>query len=127
MSSTSTRVSLTVGTTGSGVVSGRRKKEDFAIISKYIKHDLFRKIKFVYHSKDDWKIGGEIYNNYVIRCGDSMGSHSLTPDMRVAYLQSIWRDACDIQIQNKALSQKRSAVYTVMQTKFQGTVINVVL
>ena len=122
MSSSGTRIGLTLTNTVGGGVSGRRKNQDFAIISRYIKHDLFSLIKFVYDHKEDWKIGGEIYKNYVEVCGDSMGSRSLTDEMRSTYLQSIWRDACDIQIQNKALSQKRSAVYTVMQTKFQGTV-----
>ena len=112
--------------TGGGVNSGGRKNYEFVIISKYIKHDLFRKIKFVYDNTDDWKIGGDIYKNYIEVCGDTMGNCSLTAETRVAYLQRVWKDACKNRIQNKALLQKRSAVYTVMQTKFQGTVNNVV-
>ena len=112
--------------TGGGVNSGGRKNYEFTIISKYIKHDLFRKIKFVYHNTDDQKIGEDIYKDYVEVCGDTMGNRSITAEMRVAYLQRAWKDACKNQIQNKALSQKRSDVYTIMQTKFQGTVNNVV-
>ena len=37
---------------------------DMKVLVEYIKNDLFPKAKFVY-GKDDWDVGGRIYNDYI--------------------------------------------------------------
>jgi hypothetical protein len=40
---------------------------DMKVLVEYIKNDLFPKAKFVY-GKDDWDVGGRIYNDYIKCC-----------------------------------------------------------
>ena len=39
------------------------------------------------------------------------------------YMEAVWNDAMIKHIQKNALAQKRSAVYTVMQIKFSGKLV----
>ena len=45
---------------------------------------------------------------------------SMTDVVRDSYMEKIWMKALTKNIQKKALVQKRSAIYTVMQNKFSG-------
>ena len=97
----------------------RRNKENQDVIVKYMKDDLFPKVKFLY-STDDLAVGGQIYNDYKNKCENQIGAAGLTKASHNTYMEAVWNAALIKQIQKNALAQKRSAVYTVMQNKFSG-------
>ncbi len=94
-------------------------KEDVEVIVKYIKNDLFLKAKFVL-GKDEWEVGGMIYNDYMKCCDGRIGMQTMTTSSRENHMKTIWMTALNKKLQKKALVQKRSAIYTVMQNKFTG-------
>jgi hypothetical protein len=96
----------------------RDEKQDMKVLVEYIKTDLFTKVKFVYVNAQ-WDVGGQIYNDYIKCCEGKMGS-SMTAPQRKQYMHTLWLGALTKKLQNKALIQKRSAIYTVMQNKFSG-------
>jgi hypothetical protein len=96
----------------------RDEKQDMKVLVEYIKNNLFTKVKFVYVNAQ-WEVGERIYNDYIKCCEGRMGS-SMTEAARKTYMQTLWLTALTKKLQNKALIQKRSAIYTVMQNKFSG-------
>jgi hypothetical protein len=54
-------------------------------------------------------------------CKDRIGSQSMSKQNRDTYMEAVWTTGMAKHLQKSALSQKRSAVYTVMQNKFSGT------
>jgi hypothetical protein len=105
-------------TTGAAQHS-RDENIDMKVLVDYIKNDLFPKAKFVY-GKDDWDVGGRIYNDYIKCCKGRIGLQTMTEVDRSRHMEKIWMRALNKKIQKKSLVQKRSAVYTVMQNKFTG-------
>ena len=97
----------------------RDERLDMKVLVDYIKNDLFPKAKFVY-GKDDWDVGGRIYNDYIKCCKGRIGLQTMTEVDRSRHMEKIWMRALNKKIQKKSLVQKRSAVYTVMQNKFTG-------
>jgi len=92
---------------------------DLKVLVEYIKNDLFPKAKFVL-GKDEWDVGGMIYKDYIKCCDGRIGLQTMTDDGREKYMEKIWMRAMNKKLQKKALVQKRSAIYTVMQNKFTG-------
>jgi hypothetical protein len=92
---------------------------DMKVLVDYIKNDLFPKAKFVY-GKDDWDVGGRIYNDYIKCCKGRVGLQTMTDVDRERHMEKIWMRALNKKLQKKSLVQKRSAIYTVMQNKFIG-------
>ena len=92
---------------------------DLRVLVEYIKNDLFPKAKFVL-GKNEWDLGGRIYNDYIKCCHGRIGLQTMTDVVRESYMEKIWMKALTKNIQKKALVQKRSAIYTVMQNKFTG-------
>jgi hypothetical protein len=97
----------------------RDERLDMKVLVDYIKNDLFPKAKFVY-GKDDWDVGGRIYNDYIKCCKGRIGLQTMTDVDRERHMEKIWMRALNKKIQKKSLVQKRSAIYTVMQNKFIG-------
>jgi hypothetical protein len=97
---------------------------DTKVLLEYIKNDLFQKAKFVL-GKDEWDVGGQIYNDYLKCCDGRIGVQPMTEVIRKRYMEKIWMKALNKNLQKKALVQKRSAIYTVMQNKFTGNTHNV--
>jgi hypothetical protein len=89
------------------------------VLVEYIKIDLFKKAKFVV-GKDEWDVGGRIYNDFIKCCNGRIGLQTMTDVVRERYMETVWMKALTKNIQKKALVQKRSAIYTVMQNKFTG-------
>jgi hypothetical protein len=85
--------------------------------------NLFPKAKFVL-GKNEWDLGGTIYNDYIKCCNGRIGLQTMTDEVRERYMEKIWMKALNKKIQKKALVQKRSAIYTVMQNKFAGKLYN---
>jgi hypothetical protein len=92
---------------------------DLKVLVEYIKNDLFPKAKFVL-GKDEWDVGGMIYKDYIKCCNGRIGLQTMTEVTRERYMEKIWMRALNKKLQKKALVQKRSAIYTVMQNKFTG-------
>jgi hypothetical protein len=92
---------------------------DMRVLVEYIKMDLFPKAKFVL-GKNEWDLGGTIYNDYIKCCHGRIGLQTMTEAVRASYMEKIWMKALTKNIQKKTLVQKRSAIYTVMQNKFTG-------
>ncbi len=96
---------------------------DLKVLVEYIKNDLFLKAKFVL-GKDEWDVGGMIYNDYIKCCNGRIGLQTMTETQRERYMEKIWMRGLNKRLQKKALVQKRSAIYTVMQNKFTGNLHN---
>ena len=106
----------------------QHKKNDIVTLATYVKKDLYPKVKFFYDEKVELKVGGQIYNDYWEKCKNQMqGGARLGSDLLLdTYMESIWNQGLTEKTQRKALSARRSAVYTVMQNKFTGTSYSVV-
>jgi hypothetical protein len=92
---------------------------DLKVLVEYIKTDLFPKAKFVL-GKDEWDVDGTIYKDYIKCCDGRIGLQTMTAAERERYMEKIWLIGLNKKLQKKALVQKRSAIYTVMQNKFTG-------
>jgi hypothetical protein len=101
-------------------VTAKRKADDLGVIVKYIKNDLYPKVKFIYDPKIDLAVGGKIYHDYLNKCKDRIGGRSLTDQNYNDYMEALWTTGMTKHLQKNALAAKRSAVYTVMQNKFSG-------
>ncbi len=97
----------------------REENIDLAVLVNYIKIDLFKKAKFVL-GKDEWDVGGRIYNDFIKCCNGRIGLTTMSDVVRERYMETIWMKALTKNIQKKALVQKRTSIYTVMQNKFTG-------
>ena len=105
-------------------ISGnKQKREDLEIVIKYVKNDLFAKVKFIYDPKVDLAVGGKIYSDYERKCKNLIGGRGLTAESHETYMEAVWTAAMTKHIQKNGLAQKRSAVYTVMQNKFSGMLV----
>ena len=104
----------------------REEHIDLRVLVEYIKVDLFPKAKFVL-GKDEWDVGGIIYKDYVKCCQGRMGLQTMTELERERYMETVWMRALNKKVQKKALVQKRSAIYTVMQNKFTGNLLSDVM
>jgi hypothetical protein len=100
--------------------SSRQKAEDLDLIVRYVKKNLFPKVKLIYDQKVDLIVGGHIYKDFKHKCNDRVRSWSLTEENRDIYIEALWTTSVTKHLQKSALSQKRSAVYTVMQNKCSG-------
>jgi hypothetical protein len=98
----------------------KQEKEDLALIVKYIKNDLYPKVKFIYNARDDLAVTGRIYRNFLSTCKDRIGGPGLTAQHHKDYMARLWAEGRTNHLQKNALAAKRSAVYTVMQNKFSG-------
>jgi hypothetical protein len=97
----------------------RDKHINLKVLVEYIKNDLFPKAKFVL-GKEEWDVGGMIYKDYLKCCDGRIGLQTMTEVVRERYMERIWMRAQNKKLQKKALVQKRSAIYTIMQNKFAG-------
>jgi hypothetical protein len=102
------------------IAVSKQKRDDLEVVIKYIKDDLFAKVKFIYDPKVDLAVGGKIYTDYKRKCKDQIGGQGLSTGSHDTYMEAVWTNAMTKHIQKNALAQKRSAVYTVMQNKFSG-------
>ena len=101
----------------------RDEQIDQRVLVEYIKNDLFPKAKFVL-GKNEWDVGGMIYKDYIKCCQGRIGLQTMTFVGRENHMEKIWMRALNKKVQKKALVQKRSAIYTVMQNKFTGMFLN---
>ncbi len=55
------------------VIVSKQKRDDLEVVIKYIKDDLFEKVKFIYDAKVDLAVEGKIYADYKRKCKDLIG------------------------------------------------------
>ncbi len=105
----------------SSIAVSKQRRDDLEVVIKYVKNDLFAKVKFIHDPKVDLAVmGGKIHKNYKRRCSDQIGGQGLSTEGHDTHMESIWTMAMTKHMQKNALAQKRSAVHTVMQNKFGG-------
>jgi hypothetical protein len=98
----------------------RDEHMDLKLLVEYIKTDLFPKAKFVL-GEDEWDVGGRIYKDCIKCCKGRIGRlQPMRNEAKETHMEKIWMMALNKKLQKKALVQKRSAIYTVMQNKFTG-------
>jgi hypothetical protein len=102
------------------IAGSKQKRDDLEVVIKYVKNDLFAKVKFIYDAKVDLAVGGKIYSDYQRKCKNLIGGRGLTAESHDTYMEAVWTAAMTKHVQKISLVQKRSAVYTVMQNKFSG-------
>jgi hypothetical protein len=112
-----------MSTTNTGI--SKQKKHDLEVVVKYIMDDLFAEVKFLYDPIVDLAVlGGKIYKDYKSKCKEQIGSgQGLLVLSQDTYMEMVWTMVMTKHIQNTALAQKRSAVYTVMQNEFAGELV----
>jgi hypothetical protein len=79
-----------------------------------------RKVKFFYKVKEDLMVGGPIYNDFKESCKGQIGDDNMTEETWATYMEAAWNACLTHHVQKRALSSKRSGVYTVMQSTFSG-------
>ena len=80
----------------------RKENIDLRVLVDYIKIDLVKKAKFVL-GKDEWDVGGRIYNDFIKCCNGRIGLQTMTDVVRERYMETIWMKALTKNIQKKAL------------------------
>ena len=95
------------------------------IKKRYVKERLFLRVKFLYDTKETMRKDGKIHKDfikYLVKEGGMGGGyHFETPSTLLIYYNFLWGKIVDGRLYEKWLSDRRSAVYTVMRHKFTGT------
>jgi hypothetical protein len=71
----------------------RKKTAATEVIVKYIKNDLYPKVKFFQKVKEDLTIGGLISNDFKESCRRQIGDHKMTEGIWATYMEAVW-NAC---------------------------------
>jgi hypothetical protein len=101
--------------------------DDLLILSKWVKKELFVKVKFLYNQEKDLKIDGHIYNLFISTCKDrliGMKVHaSKSDEFKDQYIRALWARAAynKKNVVTEALNTRRSGVYSATQNRFTGT------
>lgn len=107
------------------------QSDNLAIISQWVKKDLFKKVKFVWHPEEDLKIreDGKLYQWFIKTCSArllGMKPYASTPQSyRDMYLENLWTVATKKRknLIIDGLNSRRSCIYSAMQNRFNGMVI----
>jgi hypothetical protein len=106
--------------------------EDLLVIARWVRKELFVKVKFLYDIEQDLRIDGPIYNMFVTDCkGRLIGLSKLSnaaigSPSRTRYVQSLWKKATGKKknFVGEGLSQRRSSIYSATQNRFNGEFLN---
>jgi hypothetical protein len=102
-----------------GSVPSHLVEKDLRAVTKWAKNDLFRFVKFL-------PKGGRLYqyfqrtyreNPKMLPGITELHYETINEEM---YVDQVWSEAVSQQIVSNALALRRSAIYTVMQNRFQG-------
>jgi hypothetical protein len=100
--------------------------EDIAILFKWVKKELFVKVKFLYNMEKDCMIEGFLYNEFHTDCKDRLVGLKLNAhkdqDYKRLYAHSLWNRATKKKknIIADGLNTRRSSIYSAMQNRFTG-------
>lgn len=101
--------------------------QDKAIITRWVKGELFDMVKFLYNPDEDLKIDGTLFKLFVRDCRKRLvGLRSCNPANqrdRRDYVVKVWSEATKKRsnLVTDGLSARRSAIYSAMQNRFRGT------
>ena len=94
------------------------------IKKRYLKERLFLRVKLLYDTAVALKRDGKIHRDYLrywMKEGGLGGSYQFTDRTAMTrYYNFLWDKIVDGRLYEKWLSDRRSAVYTVMRHKFAG-------
>jgi len=102
------------------------KDEDLALLSKWVRKELFNLVQFVYKAEEDLVVDGDLYKMFLHNCHKRLVGLRLLKDAdrntKIKYVHSVWIQAtgkktnlvCD------GLNARRSSVYSAMQNRFVG-------
>lgn len=101
------------------------RKEDLAVITKWVKHDLFDKVMFLYNRSEDLKVNNPLYHKFVKECSDKLIGLKNGDDSdryKSLYCQALWMEANakKNRLIDNGLASRRSSVYAGMQNRFNG-------
>jgi len=101
-------------------------KHDLAIISNWVRQELFRSVKFVYEPEKDCVVDGSLFKQYIKSCASKligMQVHSQrSKEYKILYLKNLWGDATQRKnnLVMDGLNARRSGIYSAMQNRFTG-------
>jgi len=107
--------------------------EDLLLLSTWVKKELFLKVKFLYNQEKDLRIGGSIYNLFVLTCKSrliGMKVHAgKSENFKDNYIQGLWSRATNKKKNciTDGLNTRRSGVYTLTQSRFIGMFLDVIV
>lgn len=110
---------------GQAVVKDNRL-EDLAVLSRWVKLELFDTVKFLYKPEVDLRLNGTLFNLFIRDCRDRLVGLKVNSGgnqaYRRMYVESIWSEATTKRnnIITDGLSARRSGVYSAMQNRFIG-------
>jgi hypothetical protein len=116
-------------TTPAGERGGSRQsvcREDFAVLKNWVKEELFERVKFLYNTTEELKVGGPLYNKFVRDCKDrlvGLKNNTESSEAGQVYLELLWTTANGKKRNMVAagLTTRRSTVFSSMQNQFTGT------
>lgn len=100
-------------------------QDDLNLLTKWVKTDLFEKVKFLYNQERELQVNGVLYNLFVNECKGRMQGLKgplATGEYRTMYVQLLWQEANKRKrnIIANGLTCRRSSVYAAMQNRFIG-------
>ena len=101
-------------------------KEDFEVLSNWVKRELFEKVKFLYDTARELRINGDLYYLFVSSCKDKLiglKERYAVGEYRRLYVELLWQEANQKKrnLVANGLTMRRSSVYSAMQNRFVGT------
>lgn len=100
--------------------------EDLTILSRWVKKELFVKVKFLYNPETNLMINGKIYNMFLLDCKDRLVGLKLLAasdsDCRRRYAHALWNQATKKRrnLIADGLNTRRSSIYSATQNRFNG-------
>lgn len=102
------------------------RSDDLAVMSKWVRYDLFRQVKFVYKPQKDLDVNGMLFKLFEYKCAKSLAGLKYytgnDPEYRSLYLKSLWNEAT--QKKNNlimdSLNARRSCIYSAILNRFNG-------
>jgi hypothetical protein len=111
---------------GEQTVKDTDRIEDLAVLSRWVKSELFDVVKFLYKPEVDLKVNGTLFNFFVRDCRDKLVGLKVNGGgnraYRRMYVESVWNEATTKRnnIVSEGLGARRSGVYSAMQNRFTG-------
>ena len=105
--------------------------DDLIILSRWVKKELFVKVKFLYNIDKDLMIDGFIYNMFLFDCKDRLVGLKLNAGSgtacRTQYVRALWNQATKKRrnLIADGLNTRRSSIYSASQNRFTGKYIRI--
>lgn len=97
--------------------------EDMEELSRWVKKNLFGRVKIIYRPEEDLKTEGTLFWLFARECKDKLRglSHITDANSRKMYVKMLWAEAMSRpNLVSEGLAVKRSTVYTSMHNQWVG-------